>query len=136
MSLPALIPSGGIPVPAGCQGGWFELITNVSGGTEDPDFSLPVISAVLMPYIPSQARFTAEPQGGTAPLTVNFTDQSTGNVTSYLWSFGYGKMSSGQNPSHTYENPGAYTVTLHIFNGSASSDSETMTDYIIVDSSP
>ncbi|MDQ3565320.1 MAG: PKD domain-containing protein, partial [Pseudomonadota bacterium] len=34
------------------------------------------------------ANFTASPTSGTAPLAVNFTNSSTGNITSYSWKFG------------------------------------------------
>jgi gliding motility-associated-like protein len=45
------------------------------------------------------------------PLTVNFTDQSTGAV-SWQWSFGDSTTSTLQNPSHTYTDFGNYTVRL------------------------
>jgi hypothetical protein len=32
----------------------------------------------------------------------------------YLWNFGDGETSSSRNPTHVYENPGTYTVTLTI----------------------
>lgn len=49
-------------------------------------------------------------------FTVNFTDASTG-ATSWLWHFGDGDSSMVQNPTHTYTTNGTYTVTLTI-NGS------------------
>ena len=58
------------------------------------------------------ANFTGAPASGTAPLAVLFTNQTTGNVTGYQWSFGDGGTSTASNPSHTYTAPGAYTVTL------------------------
>lgn len=51
--------------------------------------------------------------GDTATLlSVNFTDSSTINPTSWLWSFGDGNTSTQQNPNHSYANPGTYTVCL------------------------
>ncbi|MCB9235108.1 MAG: PKD domain-containing protein [Bacteroidia bacterium] len=44
-------------------------------------------------------------------LAVNFTNSSTG-ANSYAWNFGDGQVSSQQNPSHTYTNPGTYTVCV------------------------
>ena len=41
-----------------------------------------------------------------------FADQTTGNVTSWAWTFGDGGMSSAQNPQHTYNSPGTYNVCL------------------------
>lgn len=45
---------------------------------------------------------------------VDFTDQSTGTVTSYLWDFGNGVTSTQQNPSHSYASAGTSTVTLTV----------------------
>jgi hypothetical protein len=65
------------------------------------------------PAIISSA-FTASPTTGHTPLTVQFTDTSTGGVTSWLWNFGDGQTSTLQNPSHTYTEPGTYTVSLMV----------------------
>jgi uncharacterized protein (TIGR02145 family) len=78
---------------------------------------------------PPVADFTATPTSGTAPLTVNFTDQSTNNPTSWAWDFGDGNTSTQQNPQHTYQDAGSYTVQLTVSN-SFGSDTETKTDYI------
>jgi PKD repeat protein len=58
------------------------------------------------------ADFSATPLSGTAPLTVTFTNQSTGDYTDALWSFGDGMTSTLINPTHTYGFAGSYTVTL------------------------
>ncbi len=55
------------------------------------------------------------------PLTVNFTNQSSGAVT-YLWNFGDGNTSTQQNPTHTYTAYGDYTVTLIAANASGCTD--------------
>ncbi len=75
------------------------------------------------------AAFTGTPTSGVAPLTVNFTDQSTGPPTSWSWTFGDGGTSTLQNPSHTYTTAGTYTVSLTATN-SVGSDNETKTNYI------
>ncbi|MCB2202289.1 S8 family serine peptidase [bacterium] len=58
--------------------------------------------------------FYADVTVGDAPLTVQFFDSSTLNVTSWLWDFGDGSQSTEQNPSHEFTDPGAYTVTLTV----------------------
>ncbi|MBN1166512.1 MAG: S8 family serine peptidase [Methanospirillaceae archaeon] len=69
---------------------------------------------VTDPTKPITAGFTADPQTGPAPLTVCFTEQSTGLITSWNWNFGDGNVSCEQNPIHIYESPGLYTVTLRV----------------------
>ncbi|HIG85961.1 MAG TPA: PKD domain-containing protein, partial [Planctomycetes bacterium] len=48
------------------------------------------------------AGFSGTPTSGTSPLTVAFSDASTGVVSSYAWAFGDGGTSTLQNPSHVY----------------------------------
>ena len=60
------------------------------------------------------AAFSATPTSGPAPLAVQFTDQSTGSITSRQWAFGTGATSTATNPSYTYTTPGSYTVTLTV----------------------
>ena len=56
--------------------------------------------------------------GGCAGSSVSFTDQSTtqGGINSWTWNFGDGTTSGDQNPTHTYNNPGTYNVSLIIDN--------------------
>jgi PKD repeat protein len=80
--------------------------------------------------VPPTAEFAGNPTIGYAPLTVQFTDMSTGNPTSWSWDFGDGVgTSTAQNPSYTYDNFGTYTVSLSVTN-EYGSDIETKTDYI------
>ena len=77
------------------------------------------------------ADFASDTISGSAPLTVNFTDQSCGTITSWSWDFGDGSTSLQQNPSHTYTNPGTYTVSLTV-TGPSGSDEKTEVDFISV----
>ncbi len=86
-----------------------------------------VIRNATSPSSP-EANFTASPASGPVPLTVSFTDQSVGTVTSWSWSFGDGASSSTQNPDHTYNSAETYTAILTVSNGvSSSSQSKTIT---------
>ena len=80
------------------------------------------------------AAFSGNPISGLAPLTVNFTDESTGSITSSEWAFGNGGTSTEENPSYTYETPGTYTVSLTV-TGPVGFNTEVKTDYISVTSS-
>lgn len=62
------------------------------------------------------AGFTGEPTTGNAPLTVAFTDRSSGYPVTWNWNFGDGQASSDRNPAHTYWASGEYTVSLTVTN--------------------
>jgi len=73
--------------------------------------------------------FSAAPTQGPVPLTVTFTDNSIGEINSWLWRFGTGDSSTEQDPVYEYANPGLYTCTL-IVSGSEGSDTLIKTNYI------
>jgi PKD repeat protein len=79
------------------------------------------------------ADFSATPTSGTAPLTVNFSDLSSGSPTSWAWDFDNNGVvdSTVQNPSFVYANPGSYTVKLTVSNANGS-NAKTKTGYISV----
>ncbi len=84
---------------------------------------------------PFTANFSADTTSGYAPLTVNFSDRSnpgTGAIVSWSWDFGDNNTSEEQNPTHIYENPGNYTVSLTVIDENDSTNIETKIDYIIV----
>jgi PKD repeat protein len=81
-----------------------------STGTITPSSTGPLAP---QPPVPS---FTGTPRSGQFPLYVQFTDRSSGAPSSWLWNFGDGQSSNQQNPSHTYQNPGTYSVTLTVGN--------------------
>ncbi|HEX5465240.1 MAG TPA: PKD domain-containing protein [Candidatus Limnocylindrales bacterium] len=76
-------------------------------------------SSVPLPGAPT-ADFTFAPTTGTAPLTVSFTDTSTGAAT-WSWTFGDGGTSIQQDPTYVYAAASGtpYPVTLTVCNASA-----------------
>ncbi len=58
--------------------------------------------------------FTSDVKNGCAPLSVKFTANNNGetNISQWNWTFGDGKFSSAQHPSHSYKEGGVYTVSL------------------------
>jgi PKD repeat protein len=99
------------------------------GGT-DTDVKTGYIT-VSTPSPAPVADFTANPVTGPAPLTVQFTDQSTGTISSWDWNFGDGFSSTVQNPGYTYNTAGLYTVSLKV-TGPGGSNTKTKTGYINV----
>lgn len=82
---------------------------------------LTVLGSTLLLRGQPVANFSASKTSGCSPLNVTFTDLSTGNPTSYAWTFGNGNTSTLPDPAATYVNPGTYTVSLTVSNGSGSS---------------
>jgi PKD repeat protein len=75
---------------------------------------------VTAPKPPTSA-FTANKVSGKVPLTVTFTDKSTGSPTSWSWNFGDGTPhSTVRNPTHTFTKIGKYTVSLTTTNANGS----------------
>ena len=78
-----------------------------------------------------EANFAGDPLQGIAPLTVNFTSLSKGEITSWYWEFGDGETSRARHPTHTYTLPGIYTVSLKV-TGLDSTLTKMISDYIYV----
>ena len=55
---------------------------------------------------------------------IDFTDQSTGEITNWYWTFGDGTYESGENVSHTYLTAGLYNVCLIVYNSNTGERSE------------
>ena len=84
---------------------------------------------------PPVADFTADLTNGVAPVTVDFTDLSSGLITSWFWDFGDATTTnltfSTTDLFHTYANPGTYSVQLTV-SGPFGVGSKTEQDYITV----
>jgi PKD repeat protein len=80
---------------------------------------------------PPVAAFSANNTSGYAPLTVGFTDASTGGPTAWAWEFGDGGISSAQDPVYQFALAGNYTVNLTVSN-SFGSNVSVRQDYITV----
>jgi len=84
-------------------------------------------------FVTNAASFTASQTNGIAPLSVTFTDTSTGGITNRFWNFGDGKttnFTAATNPTHTYT-AGTYNVTLTV-SGSVGSSTNAKPNYIKV----
>ncbi|MCM2270965.1 MAG: PKD domain-containing protein, partial [candidate division Zixibacteria bacterium] len=109
--------------------GLFSVTLIVTGpGGADTLTRVDYITALVPPPV---AEFTADITGGAAPLDVQFTDLSTGDITTYEWDFGDSTTSADQSPLHSYSSPGVYTVKLTV-TGSGGTHSITKVDYISV----
>lgn len=94
--------------------GEYSLVITVGGSESDPVNTNVVVNALPVP------QFTADDVCfGTV---TEFVNQSTTNpdgqaITSRLWNFGDMQTSTLENPTHTYAQPGEYTVSLTCYTG-------------------
>ncbi len=103
------------------------IITTASGCTD----TVTVPGGIRTGTKPT-ANFSANPRNVCAHLPVNFTDLSTGGVTSWEWHFGDGGTSILPNPVHIYEDTGYFDVQLIVWNNGCA-DSITFVNYIHID---
>ena len=109
-------------------GAWTVTLT-ITGPGGSASKTRPNYITTLDPIPVPTADFTAAPIIGTTPLAVQFTNQTTGSITSYAWNFGDGTTSTQANPSHTYTTAGSWTVTLTV-TGPGGTANKTKSNYI------
>ncbi|MFN8360569.1 MAG: PKD domain-containing protein [Candidatus Kapaibacterium sp.] len=85
--------------------------------------------------IPITLDFDADVRYGSAPLTVNFTNKSTGIIQSYQWSFDDGTTSTSKETLHTFNQQRSYSITLTVNDGNKDT-SLTKYHYINADEYP
>ena len=97
------------------------VVTDDDGDQDEATVEVEVFDNT-MPVV----EITAEPTNGISPLTVSFNAVVSGGDAplSFAWDFGDEETSVIQSPSHTFEDGGAYTVTVTVTddNGDESSD--------------
>lgn len=71
------------------------------------------------------ADFSLSVSQGCVPLTIKFTNNSTGTGLRYLWSFGNGNQSTLKDPSAIYYRSGKFTVTLTVTDANGRQSSKT-----------
>ena len=111
-------------------------LPNLTSSSNSFTVSIPgnTINTFIVPTAATlTASFTGNPTNGSAPLTVNFIDTSTGSPRSWEWDFTNDGItdSTVQNPKHTFSSNGTYTVKLTVTSAQGS-DSEVKTSYITV----
>lgn len=104
-------------------------LTDANGCSIQQTFSVTIAPAPTAAFVSGT--------GDCAPVTVQFTDNSQGAITSWLWDFGDGGTSTQQSPVYTYNTPGTYNVSLVVANGSATcSDTMIINGAVVVDPTP
>ncbi|MEE4260103.1 MAG: PKD domain-containing protein, partial [Bacteroidales bacterium] len=114
-------------------------LTVTNNGGSDTETKTNYINVSMSPPV---ADFSANNLTPTLDETVSFSDLSTNNPTSCLWSFNPGTItymggagSTSQSPQVKFNVPGMYTVSLTVTNNGGS-DTETKTNYINASAPP
>jgi len=110
-------------------------VTGPGGSSKDTKFECVKVGeegAAKRPLI--DAHFFSSARSGNAPFTVTFTDvsRSASEIDSWKWNFGDGNISSEKNPTHRYNNAGAYNVSLEVTNTEDAKAKEIKIGYIEV----
>jgi len=79
---------------------------------------------------PPVAGLTTDKTKAAVDETIQFTNTSTGEVTSWSWDFGDGNTSTEESPSHAYTQKATYTASLTVSN-KAGSDTATLSISIL-----
>ena len=111
-------------------------VTDDFGCTDS--YSTPNFLTITCPV----ANFTLAPSSGCIPLTVSF-NSTTSTGTPVQWEWNYGDPASGaantgntQNPSHTYNATGCYTVTLITTSAEGCKDTIVITNAVCCSTPP
>ncbi|MBL4707216.1 MAG: PKD domain-containing protein, partial [Flavobacteriales bacterium] len=91
-----------------------KLVATDSSGCES-------VYSKAISVIQLQAKLNTKDTLGCAPHVANFENNST-HASKWFWSFGDGNTSQLQNPSHTYQSMGSYSVALIVESSSGCSD--------------
>ncbi len=116
------------------------IVNNIAGptpilGGSDPAITIPAVGItledgqllrdVLSADEILDAAFIVGPNEPAIGEPVQFTDTSTGEPSQWTWTFGDGTTSDEASPTHVYELPGTYLVTLEVSDGTFTSSSST-----------
>jgi len=77
---------------------YFCAVTAYDASRKESDYSNEVSATI--PYGAPAVAFSANPSSGVAPVSVSFSNSTTGQVTSWSWDFGDGGYSSEASPTH------------------------------------
>ncbi len=94
----------------------------ISSGHDEPSgldynvhdniLAVPNFSGDRVDFVQMRIAAESDVSVGWAPLEVNFDGSADETVTSWSWDFGDGGTSTEQSPTHTYDEPGFFDVTL------------------------
>jgi PKD repeat protein len=100
----------------------FNWTNDNDGAGTDPSFAVNNVRITIPGATPPVANFISNISTICPGECVTFSDQSTGNISTWTWDFGDGTTSAQQTPPvHCFSNPGNYAVTLTVGNSGGTS---------------
>jgi len=99
---------------------YVKLSVTTNGGC-----SASTIDTVLVGTIKPVASFTASRTTACVNSPITFTDHSTNNPNSWLWTFGDGNSSTIESPAYSYKAPGTFIATLRAYNNGCNDSAKT-----------
>ena len=125
----AILPSASLPAPAAGEVLYYAVRACDAARALCSGFSNEVTRAATGTL---SAGFRDSQESGYAPLTVLFTDESSGDITGRHWELGDSTLvQDGTQVTHTYTQPGIYSVRLTV-DGPSGSDVYERVDYVQV----
>jgi PKD repeat protein len=134
-----------VPSPANSLAKGVDPLTGQTNGVADylgyftlnPNGSMTFTRAAAV-SAPSVSSLTASVTNGFGPLTVVFSDSTSGSATNWVWNFGNGTIitnTTAGNVTNTYTLAGSFTVTLTVY-GPGGSSSDTVAHFIVTSPAP
>jgi PKD repeat protein len=112
--------TGASPTHAYAHAGNYTVSLTVSSGSSS-DTTSHTVTVADRPPIASFTFAPSSPLSGQAvAFNANGSSDADGTIASDSWLFGDGSAGSGATPTHTYSQPGAYTVQLSVTDDSGS----------------
>ncbi len=104
------VPSGNNQtITSSVSGVYKVIVTNSFGCIAEDSVNITVASVINADFSSPTSVLVGQP--------VNFTDNSSGTITSWTWNFGGNNYSNQQNPNFTFTQPGEIPVFLVVSNG-------------------
>ena len=105
------------------------VVTDAQGCDETLSFEITQPAPIVAYFNPSVTF-------GCSPLSVTFTNNSSGPYTNSLWDFGNAVNSTAQNATTVLTSPGCYNISLIVYNAAGCADTLTMDSLVCVVAGP